>query len=82
IEENEIIPKYREMALSVTRGVLEDEEFRVELKTLTGDYVERVLTSDEVRQRIVEFTIEKIESYVGEGVGGIALKAYRYINEE
>ncbi len=82
IEENEVIPRYREMALSVTRGVLEDEEFRTELKILTGDYVQKVLTSDEVRHRIVEYTIEKIEAYVGEGVGGFALKAYRYLNEE
>ena len=82
IEENEIIPKYRKMALSVTRGVLEDEEFRQELKALTADYVQTVLTSDEVRHRIVEYVIEKIESYAGEGVGGFALKAYRYLNEE
>jgi len=82
IEENEIIPKYRELAMSVARGVLEDQSFRSELKGLTADYVETVLTSDEVRQRIVEFVVEKIESYVGEGVGGMALKAYRYLNED
>jgi hypothetical protein len=82
IEENEIIPKYREMALSVTRGVLEDQEFREELKLLTADYVQKVLTSEEVRHRIVEYAIEKIEAYVGEGVGGLALKAYRYLGEE
>lgn len=82
IEEAQIIPRYREIAMSVTRGVLEDPDFRRDLKGITADYVERVLTSDEVRQRIVDFTIEKIEAYVGEGVGGLALKAYRYLNEE
>ncbi len=82
IEENEVIPKYREMALSVTRSVLEDEDFRKELKALTADYVQTVLTSDEVRHRIVEYVIEKIEIYAGEGLGGFALKAYRYLNEE
>ena len=82
IEENNIIPKYRELAMSVARGVLEDPEFRSDLKRLTGDYVETVLTSDEVRKRIVDFVVEKIESYVGEGVCGMALKAYRYLNEE
>jgi len=82
IEENAIIPKYRELAMSVARGVLEDPDFRSELKGLTADYVETVLTSDEVRHRIVEFVIEKIEGYVGEGVGGMALKAYRYLNED
>lgn len=82
IEENAIIPKYRELAMSVARGVLEDPEFRSDLKSLTADYVETVLTSDEVRKRIVDFVVEKIESYVGEGVGGMALKAYRYLNED
>lgn len=82
IEENEIIPKYRELAMSVTRGVLEDPAFRSELKALTADYVETVLTSDAVRIRIVDFVVSKIEAYVGEGVGGMALKAYRYLNED
>ena len=82
IEENEVIPKYREIAMTVTRGVLEDDGFRSELKSLTADYVETVLTSDEVRNRIVGFVIEKIEAYAGEGVGGMALKAYRFVNED
>jgi len=82
IEENAIIPKYRELAMSVARGVLEDPQFRTDLKRLTADYVESVLTSDEVRKRIVDFVVQKIEAYVGEGVGGMALKAYRYLNEE
>lgn len=82
IEENQIIPRYRELAMTVTRGVLEDEEFRRELKILAADYVQNVLTSDTVRKRIVEFVIEKIETYAGEGVGGLALKAYRYVSED
>ncbi len=82
IKDNDVIPKYRELAMSVTRGVLEDQEFRSDLKKMTTDYVETVLTSDQVRQRIVEYVVEKIESYVGEGVGGMALKAYRYLNED
>ena len=82
IEENQIIPRYRELAMNVTRGVLEDEGFRQELKSLTADYVQTVLSSDKVRKRIAEFVIGKIEGYAGEGVGGLALKAYRYLNEE
>ena len=39
IEENQIIPKYRELAMSVARGVLEDPEFRNDLKRLTGGTV-------------------------------------------
>lgn len=81
IEESGVIPRYREMALTITRSVIEDPEFRDELKGLTGDYVQQVLGSEEVRKRIVDFTVEKLEVHLGQGLGGMALKAYRYLNE-
>ncbi|NBC15693.1 MAG: DUF445 family protein [Bacteroidetes bacterium] len=82
IEESGVIPRYREMALSVTRGVLEDPAFRTEVKALTASYVEQVLGSKEVRQRIVDFTIEKVEEHAGQGLSGLALKVYRFVNED
>lgn len=82
IEENNIIPRYRELALDVTRGVLEDDVFRAEFKKLTASYLEAVLTSPEVRTKIIQFVITKIESWAGQGLGGFALKAYRFVNEE
>ncbi len=82
IEENNIIPRYRELALDVTRGVLEDDAFRAEFKKLTASYLEAVLTSPEVRTKIIQFVITKIESWAGQGLGGFALKAYRFVNEE
>ncbi|PIQ63417.1 MAG: DUF445 domain-containing protein [Bacteroidetes bacterium CG12_big_fil_rev_8_21_14_0_65_60_17] len=82
IEENNIIPRYRALALDVTRGVLEDDAFRADFKKLTASYLEAVLTSPEVRTRIVQFVIAKIESWAGQGLGGFALKAYRFVNEE
>jgi len=82
IEESRVIPRYREMALSVTRGVLEDPAFRAEVKTLAASYVEQVLGSQEVRQRIVDFTIEKVEEHAGQGLSGLALKVYRFVNED
>ena len=82
IEEHQIIPKYREMALSVTRGVIEDPGFRAELKSLAADYAEKVLTSEQVRMRLAEVAVQKIEEHAGEGLGRLALKAYRFLNEE
>lgn len=81
IEESGVITKYREMALTVTRGVLEDPEFRTDLKRLTADYVETVLASEAVRKKIAAFLVEKLERHAGEGLGGIALRAYRFFNE-
>lgn len=82
IEESNVIPRYREMALGVTRGVLEDPEFRADLKGLTADYVDQVLASEVVRRKIASVITEKLEAYAGKGLGGMALKAYRFLNED
>lgn len=81
IEESQVIPRYRETAMGVARGVLEDPEFRAELKALTADYVEQVLGSEEVRQKLAAFTVEKLEQHLGASVGGLALKTYRFFGE-
>ena len=82
IRESQIIPRYRKRVFSVTRGVLEDSDFRRDVKALTADYVERVLTSNEVRQKIVDFTVEKMEEHASRGIAGVAFKTYRFFNEE
>src|SRR5690606_16247736 len=69
IEESGIIPRYRETAVTVTRGVVEDPEFRSELKSLTASYVDEVLGSPHVRERIAAFLVDKVEQHVGQGVG-------------
>jgi uncharacterized membrane-anchored protein YjiN (DUF445 family) len=82
IEESGVISRYRETAMYVTRGVLEDADFRRELKVIVGEYVEEVLSAPDMRDKIVRFTIEKLEGYAGRGLGGAALKLYRFMNEE
>ncbi len=82
IEESRVIPRYREMALSVTKGVLEDPEFRDDVKQLASDYVEQVLGSEEVRRKIADFTVQKVEEHAGQGISGLALKMYRFVNED
>lgn len=81
IEESGVIPRYREMAMNITRGVLEDPGFRQDTKRLAAAYVDEVLSSEQVRQKIIDFTIEKVEQHAGQGLGGIALKTYRFLNE-
>ena len=82
IDESGIIPKYREMAVSVTKGVLDDPEFRNELKVIISSYIDQTLGAEEMRTKLVEYTSSKIEDYAGSGLGGLALKAYRMINED
>ncbi len=82
IEQSGIIPKYRDVTLAVTRGVVEDPDFRRELKALTADYLQTVLLSEEVRGKIAQFLGEKLERFAGKGFAGFALRAYRFLNEE
>ena len=82
IDESGIIPKYREMAVGITRSVLDDPEFRAELKGIISGYTQQVVGSEDMRDKIVEFVVEKVEEYMGSGLGGFALKAYRMLNEE
>jgi hypothetical protein len=52
------------------------------LKGIVGSYVEEVLSAPDMRDKIVRFTIDKLEGYAGKGLGGVALKLYRFMNEE
>lgn len=81
IEESRVIPRYREIALSVSRGVLEDPDFRKDLKALVADYVEQVLGSEDARKKITDLIVTKLEEHAGHGFGGLALKTYRFLNE-
>ena len=82
IEESGAIRKYREQAVGVLKSVVEDPEFRDELKDLTAVYVESVLGSEEMRAQLTQIAMEKIEDYAGQGFRGLALKAYRAVNED
>jgi hypothetical protein len=82
IEESGAIRKYREQAVGVLKSVVEDPAFRGELKELTAAYVETVLGSEEMRAQLTQIAMEKIEDYAGQGLRGLALKAYRAVNED
>ena len=82
IQESGVMAKYREAAVSTVKGVVEDREFREDVKDLIVDYTSRVLNSEEVRVRLAEITAERLEAHAGTGIGGLALRMYRYFREE
>ncbi|HEY5565264.1 MAG TPA: DUF445 family protein [Rhodothermia bacterium] len=82
IQASGVIAKYRERAVSVVRGVIEDPEFRIDVKQLVVDYAARVLGSAEVRIRLAEIAAEKLEDHAGRGVSGLALRLYRFFRED
>ena len=82
IEESGLLRKYRDMVFAATRNLVEDTEFRNELKTFLARYVNETLSSPEVRDRIVTFMEDKIHLLAGRGVAGLALRSWRFWNED
>lgn len=82
IEASGLLRKYRETALAVTRNIIEDPDFRRELKIFAARYVNEALSSPEIRDRIVTFMEEKIRVLIGGGMAGLALRSWRFWNQD
>lgn len=82
IHDSGVIGRYRDLAISTLRGVVEDDGFRTELKNLTSSYVQDVFGSEAVRKKLASIAVEKVEEKAGKGVGGMVLKMYRTFNED
>lgn len=76
-----MIPRYRALAFTVVRDMVADPDFRSDIKRLTSSYAEDVLRRKDVQERITQFTIEQMHEYAGDGLGGLALRTYRFLNE-
>jgi len=76
-----MIPRYRALAFSIVRDVAADPDFRRDVKRLTSNYAEDLLRREDVQERITQFTIEQMHEYAGDGLGGLALRTYRFLNE-
>ena len=82
IQESGVIGRYRDLAVGVIRGVVEDPGFRAELKDLARDYAQDVLGSEAVRREVARLAVEKVEEQAGQGLGGVALRLYRTFAED
>ena len=82
IQESGVIGRYRDLALGVVRGVVEDPRFRSDLKGLARGYAQDVLGSESVRREVARLAVEKVEEQAGGGLGGVALRLYRTFAED
>ena len=82
IHESGVIGRYRDLALSTVRGVVEDPGFRAELKGLAAEYAQEVLGSPSIRKELAALAAEKVEEQAGGGLGGVALRLYRTFAED
>ena len=82
IKDSGVIGRYRDLALGVVRGVVEDPGFRADLKDLAQAYATEVLGSEAVRREVARLAVEKVEEQAGKGLGGMALRLYRTFAED
>jgi uncharacterized membrane-anchored protein YjiN (DUF445 family) len=80
IETSGLIARTREAALYVIRGMVEDPEFRTDLKQLVIHYVEQVVADKRVRQELVQLVIQKMKQQAT-GFSGIILTLLRHFRE-
>jgi len=77
IHESKAISKYREQATTYIKGVIDDPEFRSDLKNLTVDYVDEMIADPEVRAGIAKTILEQIDEALDQNsFEKVALKAY------
>ena len=82
IQASGAIPKYRDVALGVVRGVVEDPGFRADLRGIAGGYVRDVLRRPDLRRELTRLAAEKLEEGAGAGLGGAVLRLYRSVAED
>lgn len=80
IQESGAISKYREMATVYIKNIIDDPDFRSDLKLLAVDYVDEMIARKDVRTNIAASIIEQIEGNIEENsFEKVALKAYSFI---
>lgn len=80
IHESQAITKYREKATIYVRSIIDDPEFRENLKALVVSYVEEMIADPEVRSSIAKKLIQQIDDAIDENsFEKVAIKAYSFL---
>jgi uncharacterized membrane protein YheB (UPF0754 family) len=79
IHESQAIAKYREKATLYIKKIIDDPEFRFNLKQIVVGYVDEMIADPEVRSNIAKKLIEQIDEAVDEkSFEKVALRAYSF----
>ena len=81
IRDSGVVPNFLSQAQQALRGLLDDAEFRAEIRAVIRAYVEESLSSEDFRTEIAEFTFRRLEKHFDSGVGGMAVKAVLQLAE-
>ncbi len=77
-----VVPRYREIALQVTVGLLSDDTFQQETKALTRKFLKEKLENPELKEKIMLAVMNMIDSAAKKGVTGMAVKVYQMLNRD
>ncbi len=80
IHESQAITKYREKATYYIKAIIDDPDFRADLKELVVGYVDEMVADPEVRTNLAQTVIEQIEGAIEKNsFERVALKAYSFL---
>lgn len=80
IHESQIISRYREEATRYLKSIIDDPDFRDDLKRLMVEYVDEMIADPEIRAAIAEKILIQIEEALeNKAIEKVALKAYSFI---
>lgn len=80
IHDSQAIAKYREKATVYVKTIIDDPEFRENLKALVVNYVDEMIADPEVRSSIAKKLIVQIDEAIDENsFEKVALKAYSFL---
>lgn len=82
IHQSGVVQKYRDMAVQVTEGLLSDENFQREIKTLSSDFLKEKFESPELKEKLSTIVMDMIDSASTKGLAGVAVKVYQMLNRE
>lgn len=80
IHESQAITKYREKATDYIKTIIDDPDFRKDLKTLVVSYVDEMVADPEIRGTLAKTVIKQIEGAIEQNsFERVALKAYSFL---
>ncbi|PSQ87615.1 MAG: DUF445 domain-containing protein [Bacteroidetes bacterium QS_3_64_15] len=82
IRESGLVTQYRDRLVAAAGNVMTDEAVRSEIKALLRKILRDILSTPSVQERIVALTAQQVEAHAGDGLSGLALRAYRFFGEE
>ncbi|MFB6097535.1 MAG: DUF445 domain-containing protein [Salinibacter sp.] len=82
IRESGLVTQYRDRLVAAAGDVVTDDAVRTETKAVLRHILRDILSTPSVQERIVDLTAEQVEAHAGDGLSGLALRAYRFFGED